>query len=58
MDNITYMPNPDDLGACYSQIVAEEIEKRRNIFKDIADRVIEHSDEIKKIFEEGETDHE
>jgi len=56
MDSITYLPKPSELGEVFLHISETDKAKRKDLFKELADRVIEHSDQIIKIFE-GE-DHE
>lgn len=47
MDNVTYLPQPEDLERVYIQ--AAEGEDKQKIFTEIAKRVIEHSNEIKRL---------
>ena len=51
MSNLIYMPKPEDLGAVYEQVRDVSEEKLKTVLKDLAGRVLEHSDEIKKLFE-------
>lgn len=55
-NSIIYMPSRNDLGIVFDQMVREDPKKLEEAFKDIARRVIEHSDQIKKIFEGEENE--
>jgi hypothetical protein len=54
MDNIIYLPSPDMLGYALDDINAEtDPEKVAGHFKVLAERVKEHSDELKRVMSHG-----
>jgi len=48
MDNIIILPSRDDLAHVFSQIPQDD-PKRKEIFSELGKRVIEHSDEVKRM---------
>lgn len=48
MNNTIYLPSRDLLGHALSEVMTEEdSEKRMGLFKILAERIKEHSDEVK-----------
>ena len=50
MNNITVLPDPDSLAQAIENVNIEiDLEKRGELYKTLADRVIEHSDAVKEM---------
>jgi len=52
MSNIVYLPVSNELGHVFNQI-APDVKNRDKIFTELAKRVLEHSDEIRKLIDEA-----